>query len=67
MMVISFLYVLILKPTNQFFATGIAILNSVLLFSIFDNMLVFSGLSFQLLYPLLFSISYKKGLKLETA
>jgi hypothetical protein len=32
-----------------------AMLNTLYLFLIFDNMLAFSGFSFQLFYPLLFS------------
>lgn len=56
---ITSIYLIVLKPSNPYFATGIAILNSIMLFSIFDNMFAFSGLSFQLLYPLLMNLKIK--------
>ncbi len=59
LMALCLIYLLILRPANPFFATGIAILNTLVLFCLFDNMISFTGLSFQLVYPLLFSIKWK--------
>jgi hypothetical protein len=61
MMFICIAYLAVLKSTNAFFATGLAILNTLILFSLFDNMISFTGLSFQLLYPLILSIRRKKA------
>jgi len=51
----SFLYIMLLRRNNVFCTTGIAILNTLILFNAFSNMFSFSGMSFQLVYPLLFS------------
>ncbi len=61
LMGILLLYVTLLKPTNPYYATGIAVLNTLVLFNLFDNMIAFTALSFQLLYPFLFSIKLKKN------
>src|SRR5437588_3685889 len=61
LMSVTFCYLLIMKPGNPYFSTGVAILNTFLLFCIFDNMFFFSGLSFQLVYPILFSLKFKKA------
>jgi hypothetical protein len=45
-----------LAKRSIFFVTGIAILDCIMLLSIFDNMFSFSGLSMQLFYPVLFSL-----------
>lgn len=42
----------LLSDSSPFFLTGIAILNTMFLFSVFDNTLRFTGLSFQLVYPI---------------
>lgn len=47
-------YISFLSKKNKYYVTAIAILNSLYLFLIFDNMFYFSGLSLQLLYPLIF-------------
>jgi hypothetical protein len=60
LMAICLLYLLLLRPVNPFYATGIAILNTMVLFCLFDNMISFTGLSFQLLYPLLFSLKWNR-------
>lgn len=53
----SMAYILVLhKITNKFFITGLATVNTVFLFSFFANMLSFTGLIFQLIYPVLFTI-----------
>ncbi len=40
--------------TSRYFSAGLATLTTIYLFMIFDNMLAFSPLSFQLAYPLIF-------------
>lgn len=59
LMTVVFLYLLIIKPNNPYFSTSVAILCTFLLFCIFDNMFFFSGLSFQLVYPVLLSLKFK--------
>ncbi|WP_297370547.1 O-antigen polysaccharide polymerase Wzy [Spirosoma sp.] len=44
---------LLIKSNKPYFSTTIAILCTMALFSTFDNMIRFTGLSFQLVYPLL--------------
>ncbi|MBK0381144.1 O-antigen polymerase [Mucilaginibacter segetis] len=61
LMGVTFLYLIIMKPQNPYFSTGLAILNTFLLFCIFDNMFFFSGLSFQLVYPVLLSLKLKRS------
>ncbi len=65
-MAICILYLAVLKSSNPFFATGLAILNTLVLFSLFDNMISFTGLSFQLLYPLLLSLRISNKFNLKT-
>ncbi len=43
----------ILRKRSDYFVSGIAILNCIMLFNIFDNMFIFSGLVLQLAYPIL--------------
>jgi oligosaccharide repeat unit polymerase len=53
----AFFYILILKRLNsEYFVIGVAILNTMFLFNTFSNMFSFTGLSFQLVYPLLFTL-----------
>lgn len=66
-MAFPFVYISMLGKGNPFFLVGLSTLNTIYLFSMFDNMFVFSGLSFQLLYPLIMpkimgieSLDYKK-------
>ena len=59
-MLASFLYIILLKRDNVFFITGISILNTLILFNIFSNMFYFSGVSFQLVYPLISSFFRRK-------
>ena len=63
LMSVSIIYLVILKPANPFFPLGLAILNTLILFSIFDNMLSFTGLSFQLLYPIILSMRWRSKSK----
>jgi hypothetical protein len=55
LMIFPFLYIPRLLENNPFYLTALSITNTIYLFSMFDNMLVFSGLSFQLIYPILMS------------
>lgn len=57
----SFVYIILLKKDSTYFVTGIAILNTLVLFSMFSNMFSFSGVSFQLAYPLVFFLFRKKN------
>ena len=50
----NILTIAMLNKNSIFFVTGIAILNSIMVFSIFDNMFTFAGLVLQLGFPLLF-------------
>lgn len=43
--------ILILPKNSIFFITAIAVLNCIMLYSIFDNMIAYSGTSVQLFYP----------------
>lgn len=54
-----FLYSLLMKKLNIAKSVGISILMTITIFNLFSNMLTFSGLSFQLIYPLVFWL-YKK-------
>ncbi|MEO5643506.1 MAG: hypothetical protein ABIS12_09275 [Bacteroidia bacterium] len=51
----SFFYLLLLPKRSEYYVTGLAILCTVALFNTFDNMYSFTGLQFQLIYPLIFS------------
>jgi oligosaccharide repeat unit polymerase len=64
----AFFYILLLKWLNsEFFVIGVAIMNSIFLFNTFSNMFAFTGLSFQLVYPLLFTLFRGFSLKKEMA
>lgn len=52
---LPFLYRRALAAGSKYFVTGMAVLSTLYLFLIFDNMLAFSGFSFQLVYPVLLS------------
>lgn len=47
------MYILILNKKSPYFLTGIAIISTIFFLSIFDNILTFSAISFQLIYPIL--------------
>jgi hypothetical protein len=55
----AFSYLILLDKENKYYATAIAILCSIMFFSVFENMIWFSGLSFQLIYPLIFNFVEK--------
>lgn len=46
-------YLGLVRKQNPFYVTATSILGSLYLFLVFDNMFTFSGLSFQLIFPLL--------------
>ncbi|WP_170972057.1 oligosaccharide repeat unit polymerase [Bacillus yapensis] len=55
--VFALFYILFLKSINsKYFVAGVAIINSIFVFNAFTNMFAFTGLSFQLVYPILFTI-----------
>ncbi|WP_251551935.1 O-antigen polymerase [Neobacillus muris] len=57
----AFFYILLLKKLNsEYLVIGVVIMNSIFVFTTFSNMFSFTGLSFQLVYPLLFSLFSEK-------
>jgi hypothetical protein len=56
---LPFLYSLLLSPSNPYLATGLAILCTMFLFMVYDNTLRFTGLAFQLVYPIVFPVVEK--------
>jgi len=55
LVIMTFLYILVIPSNSQYYITGISILCSFMFFNTFTNMIYFSGLSFQLVYPLVLS------------
>lgn len=51
-----FLYVILLKKSNKYYVTGISLLCTFVIFNAFSNMVYFSGVSFQLVYPILLGL-----------
>ena len=60
MIIISF-YLLLLNKRSTFYVTGVAILNTFVIFNFFDNMIAFSGLSLQLIFPLIGTMFVNKS------
>lgn len=52
-------YLVFLPRNTPYSIPGLAIISTLVIFNIFDNMIVFSGLSFQLIYPLMLGLAYK--------
>jgi len=50
-LILPLAYVKILRVRSPFFLSGLAILNTIFLFMVFDNTIRFTGLSFQMVYP----------------
>ncbi|WP_462410958.1 O-antigen polymerase [Neobacillus sp. Marseille-QA0830] len=51
----AFFYILLLKKLNSdFILIGVVLMNSIFVFTTFNNMFAFTGLSFQLVYPVPF-------------
>jgi hypothetical protein len=57
---LPFLLLRILPISSPFFLTGFVLMNTMFLFMIFENMIKFSGLSFQLVYPVILTIGIRK-------
>lgn len=53
--VVPSIYFKAMTPSSPFFLTGLAIMNAIFLFAVFDNTIRFTGFSFQLVYPILLS------------
>jgi hypothetical protein len=60
-MTVVIIYRVLLDEGSSFFISGIAILNTITMFNFFNNMFVFTGLSFQLVYPIILGILYERG------
>ena len=54
------LFLKLLPPSSDFFISGWAILCTMYLFLVYDNTLRFTGLSFQLVYPVILNLLYKR-------
>lgn len=65
LMGISYLYMKFLSLNNPFRIVGIAMLANLVALFTFDNMIIYSGMSFQLIYPILWEvyIRYKTPIK----
>lgn len=57
-------YLLLLRKNNPYYVTGISILMTFMVFNTFDNMIYFSGISFQLVYPLIWPIMQKLKIRI---
>jgi oligosaccharide repeat unit polymerase len=65
--VFAFFYILLLKKMNsEYLVIGVALMNSIFVFTTFSNMFSFTGLSFQLVYPVLLSLFRVKKINLKT-
>lgn len=54
---LAYLYLFFLyKLNSRFFIVGLAVLNTIFILTIYSNMISATGLSFQLVYPILFAI-----------
>lgn len=52
---IMYIYIMSIPKKSKYFISGIAILSVMSIFNTFENMINFSGLSFQLIFPLILS------------
>lgn len=59
-LLIPWFYLRLLPPGSPYFLTGIAILCTIFLFMAYDNTIRFTGLGFQLIYPVLFPWLHRK-------
>jgi len=59
------LFTMGIKPESDFFITGWAIVCTMYFFMSYDNTFRFTGLSFQLVYPILFSVFEKHFYRLQ--
>jgi len=53
------LYLFFLPRNTPYTTSAVAILGTLIVFNTFDNMIVFSGLSFQLIYPFIMGFAHK--------
>lgn len=61
MCLVNVFYLFFIPTKSRYYVTGLAILNSIVLFNTFDNMYSVTGLVFQLFYPLFFSIVFRRS------
>jgi hypothetical protein len=61
-----FIYIILLRKNNIYYVTGISILCTFVIYNTFTNMIYFSGVSFQLVFPLLMSLFVFKATKHES-
>lgn len=59
-LVFPWLFMMVIKPKSDFFITGWAILCTMYFFMSYDNTFRFTGLSFQLAYPIAFALFEKQ-------
>ncbi|MGP6148698.1 O-antigen polymerase [Priestia flexa] len=59
MSIVIYVYIRIVNANSKYFVTGLSILNTLILLNSFENMFSFSGLSFQLVYPIIFTMLKK--------
>ncbi|ARK09910.1 O-antigen polymerase [Fibrella sp. ES10-3-2-2] len=52
-------YIAILRKESVYFITGVTIISTMSIYNVFDNMISFAGLSFQLVYPFFFQFLKK--------
>jgi hypothetical protein len=56
LLLICFIYSKVLKHCGDYYIPGMAVLSTLFLFSSFDNMFEFSGMSFVLLWPIILTV-----------
>jgi oligosaccharide repeat unit polymerase len=56
---IAIIYLLILPKNSPYYVTGLSILLYIFLFMPYDNAWIFTGISFQLIYPLVYSLIWR--------
>lgn len=62
LMALTFAYLILLKKTNKYYVAGIALINTFIVYNSFSNMIYFSGLSLQLVFPIILGyVTYNKG------
>lgn len=60
-----FIYLIFLPRNTPYTVTGMALISTLVIFNIFSNMMIFSGLIIQLAYPILFGVFSRRGCKDE--
>ncbi len=54
--IITLFYMLMIKPSNRYYVVGLSVLNTIILLGIFDNMIILTQLSMQLIFPFILRI-----------